>query len=817
MCNPGLPLIARVQESGLKLFFKLEFQNSPGDSNVSGVMTINKPGRFLIGRSEEAQIRFANDNSCSRKAAFLDATESGLFLDPIAGASPSSVNGAVVSQRTELRSGDVIGMGNQRFRIAELSAASSAAPRPAPQPGQAPAMGGGEKTTIMTSADLASAASGAGPSRIDIGETSTMIGRASQSGMVTLNHPAVSRVHAELRRRDGTAFIRDRGSVNGTFVNGKRLSGATALKEGDTVSIGPYAFHYSKSALLTVQFDENAPVLEAVGLTVDVKDRQSGKPMRILDDVNLQVKKGEFVCIVGSSGSGKSTLVNLLSARTELTKGIQGVVKMKGADLRANFASLKNKMAYVPQNNALHETLSLRQALGFAAKLRLQPDLTAKDRARVVESAAKAVDLSQHLFKKISILSGGQKKRASLASEMLASPEVLFLDEVTSGLDEATDREIMSLMRKRADAGMTIVCVTHTLANIQAFCDKLVVMGNGGIPTFIGSPREALQFFNVETLGDIFDCLAETGPEPWRQRAAQMLPSFRSTGKAAASSAQAPAAVMPAAPMNYTGILRQLGILTHRSTLLTLADTKFLLMAFVQSIMIGAMLGYAYSEFGDAGEEISSRIALLMALGTSALWLGTNTAASNIVGEALIFQRERDVNVSTIAFVLSKFLVSGVFSVIQVSLVLFLAAALAEDLPGNDFIQWCFMAIGALIGVGIGLSISAFSNTQEQANTIVPLALIPQLILAGVLVPALPEPGVWFSKVSISAFWMTEGMTDVYIRYADTAPSQINVATGRPEELEAESAYTAFVVLFLHLGGCLTGAVGLALNRFNRR
>ena len=112
---------------------------------------------------------------------------------------------------------------------------------------------------------------------------------------------------------------------------------------------------------------------------------------------------------------------------------------------------------------------------------------------------------------------------------------------------------------------------------------------------------------------------------------------------------------MPKAPMNYTGILRQLGILTHRSTLLTLADTKFLLMAFVQSIMIGAMLGYAYSEFGDAGEEISSRIALLMALGTSALWLGTNTAASNIVSEALIFQRERDVNVSTIAFVLSSF------------------------------------------------------------------------------------------------------------------------------------------------------------------
>ena len=122
-----------------------------------------------------------------------------------------------------------------------------------------------------------------------------------------------------------------------------------------------------------------------------------------------------------------------------------------------------------------------------------------------------------------------------------------------------------------------------------------------------------------------------------------------------------------------------------------------------------------------------------------------------------------------------------------------------------------------MIGVGMGLAISAFSNTQEQANTIVPLALIPQLILAGVLVPALPEPGVLFSKVSISAFWMTEGMTDVYIRFADTTPVQINPATGARENLEAENANLAFFVLVLHLMGCLTAAVILALNRFNRR
>ncbi len=695
----------------------------------------------------------------------------------------------------------MVEIGRQKFVIRNLQ--SKAQPSQFADP---------EKTSILTDA-FERPTKTSGPSQIPIHEKSTIIGRGTAANTVTLKHPTVSRVHAEVRQRSGTAFIRDRGSVNGTFVNGKRISGAMALSENDSVSIGPFAFQYSKSALRAIRFDENAPVLETMGLTVDVKNHSGGGQLRILDDVNLSIAKGEFVCIVGSSGSGKSTLVNLLSARTLPTSG---VVHMKGVNLAANFAALKHDMAYVPQNNALHETLTLRQALNFAAKLRLQPDLTAKARNKIVEDGAKAVDLDGRLDMKIKDLSGGQKKRASLASEILASPAVLFLDEVTSGLDEATDREIMELMRKRADAGMTVICVTHTLANIHAFCDKLVVMGNGGIPTFIGSPREALDFFGVETLGDIFDSLSEAGPKRWREKAKQSLSSFQNV-KSAPASAQATSVAAIPALTNRTSIIRQLGILTHRSALLTIADTKYLLMAVIQSFMIGAMLGYAYSEFGDPGEEITSRIALLMALGTSALWLGTTSAASNIVGEALIFQRERDVNVSTIAFVLSKFIVSGFFSVLQVSLVLFLAAQLAEDLPGNDFIQWGFMALGALIGVGMGLAISAFSNTQEQANTIVPLALIPQLILAGVLVPALPELGVWFSKVSISAFWMTEGMTDIYIRFADKTPTQINLTTGRSEELEAESAFLAFIVLTLHLGGCVMGAIGLALNRFNRR
>jgi ABC-type multidrug transport system ATPase subunit len=639
-----------------------------------------------------------------------------------------------------------------------------------------------------------------------------IIGRNPPEGGITLFHPAVSRVHAEVGQQGGTAYISDKNSTNGTYINAQRIQGAVQLQEGDNVSIGPFAFRYSGNMLTPVEFDPAIPILETSNLFVDVKNRVGGGTLRILDNVSLSISKGHFVCIVGSSGSGKSTLMNILAARTLPTSG---EVRMKGVNLATNFAALKHEIAYVPQNNVLHEALTLRHALNYAARLRLPPDLKSDSRNQIVTDAAQVVDLGERLDMKIMDLSGGQKKRASLASEMLSSPDVLFLDEVTSGLDEATDREIMALMRKRADDGMTIVCVTHTLANVQNFCDTLIIMGRGGIPTYIGPPRGALDFFGVETLGEIFDRLDEFGPEKWREHAYQKLPAMQK-GAEQGSQSQPVTGKLPVTTRRPS-ILRQWGILTQRNTRLTLGDTKNLIMALLQSFMIGGMLGYAYSDFGGAGIEISSRIALLMALGTSALWLGTTTASTNIVGEALIFQRERDVNVSTIAFVLSKFVVSGIFTVLQVSLVFMLASGLAQEMPGDFVRQWGFMALGALIGVAMGLLISAFSNTQEQANTIVPLALIPQLILAGVLVPALPELGVWFSKATISAFWMTEGMTDTYIQYTYPIPEVINASTGMPEPLEAESAGLAVCMLLLHLGGCLTAAIGLAIYRFTKR
>ena len=126
-------------------------------------------------------------------------------------------------------------------------------------------------------------------------------------------------------------------------------------------------------------------------------------------------------------------------------------------------------------------------------------------------------------------LSGGQVKRASLANELVARPSLLFLDEVTSGLDEQTDREVMELFRQVADGGKTVVCITHSLANVEATCHLVVILTEGGRLAFVGTPDEAKAYFQIARLGDVYRKLAEDKPEAWhdRFRASPLLPALR--------------------------------------------------------------------------------------------------------------------------------------------------------------------------------------------------------------------------------------------------------------------------------------------------
>jgi ABC-type multidrug transport system ATPase subunit len=244
-----------------------------------------------------------------------------------------------------------------------------------------------------------------------------------------------------------------------------------------------------------------------------VQDATTGQPLTLLDDISLAIRPGEFVCVPGPSGSGKSTLLSALSARTPLE---HGGVTINGRNLVTNFDALKHDVAVVPQQVALHESLPVETALLYTARLRLPPDTAEGERRAIVGEMLTTVGLAERRQTKIRDLSGGQVKRASLANEILSRPNLLFLDEVTSGLDEQTDRDMMRLFRQIADTGKTVLCVTHSSANVEAHCHAVVILASGGKLAFVGSPAEALTYFSIRRLGDVYDRLSELPADQWQ-------------------------------------------------------------------------------------------------------------------------------------------------------------------------------------------------------------------------------------------------------------------------------------------------------------
>jgi len=246
-----------------------------------------------------------------------------------------------------------------------------------------------------------------------------------------------------------------------------------------------------------------------------VADHATGKPVMLLSDISLQIKSCDFVCIIGPSGSGKTTLLKILSGRNKPT---HGQVVVDCIDLFQNFNVLKKKIAFVPQRDILYEKLSTESGLTYTAKLRLAPDTTPLQIQNTVSQTIQSVGLTERASTQIENLSGGQRKRSCLGNEILSQPEILFLDEVTSGLDEHSDQEIMSLLKDLASAGKAIIMVTHNLANIEQTCNKVIILSKHGCLAFYGTPDEAKEYFGIDSLGQIYPVLEKQSPREWMHK-----------------------------------------------------------------------------------------------------------------------------------------------------------------------------------------------------------------------------------------------------------------------------------------------------------
>ncbi|HEY0756820.1 MAG TPA: FHA domain-containing protein [Ktedonobacteraceae bacterium] len=328
------------------------------------------------------------------------------------------------------------------------------------------------------------------------------IGRAP-GNTVVLRHPQVSARHAVLEKVESGYRIVDANSTNHVFVNGKQSS-SQQLRTGDEIRIGPYRLTYSGTELK--QFDESSNIrIDALGL------KKSGtNNVILLNDISIAIPPRKFVALVGGSGAGKSTLMDALNG---LRPAQEGSVLYNGEDYYRNLAAFNTQLGYVPQDDIVHRDLTVEHALYYAARLRLPGDFTREQIQWRIDEVLEDVEMTERRGLLVSKLSGGQRKRVSIALELLANPSIFFLDEPTSGLDPGLDRKMMTLLRHLADKGHTIVLVTHATNNINS-CDYVCFLAQNGRLAFFGPPNIAKTYFEKTDFAEIYSSLEPSKEHP---------------------------------------------------------------------------------------------------------------------------------------------------------------------------------------------------------------------------------------------------------------------------------------------------------------
>ncbi|MGW2277139.1 FHA domain-containing protein [Streptomyces sp. NPDC001770] len=572
------------------------------------------------------------------------------------------------------------------------------------------------------------------------------IGRALENELV-VSDLQVSRHHAEFHATpDGRFEIRDLGSHNGTYVNGQQLqkSGSAFLGPNDIVGVGHSTFRLVGDRL--EEFVDTGEVsFSARHLTVTV---DGGK--QILKDVSFGIPEKSLVAVIGPSGSGKSTL---LKALTGYRPADQGDVLYDNRDLYKQFAELRQRIGLVPQEDILHKELKVTKALKYAAKLRFPADTTEAERQARIHEVLVELKLDIHKDKKVTSLSGGQRKRVSVALELLTKPSLIFLDEPTSGLDPGMDRDVMQLLRGLADDGRTVLVVTHSVAEL-AICDKLLVMAPGGAVAYFGPPEEALNFFGYDTWADVFSAFENYRDYDWagRWRGSQHYQMYAADIDAVAAqpvNTAPPQQLRPPKPQGWatqlwTLIRRYVSVIASDKGLLSLMVALPAVLGIV-SLIIPAKLGLAAPAEPHKFNTKAGTILLILAVGMC--FSGAANSVRELIKERVIYERERATGISRSAYLMSKVIVLGLITALQGVIICAIGLStrqLPEEglvLPPAAEICVAIMALG-FTSMMIGLVISSLVKTAEMTMPLLVMFAIVQVVFTGILFQIYDSPGL---------------------------------------------------------------------------
>jgi len=565
------------------------------------------------------------------------------------------------------------------------------------------------------------------------------IGR-SATNEITLDDPTVSRFHANISFVDNAYWVEDLKSTNKTYLNGTELKEKTRLKDSDVITISFYSLNLLEG-LKDLRKQRNA--IEAIAIQKKYPNNKIG-----LQSLSLEIPHSTFAALMGPSGCGKSTLLKCLNADNPATAG---EVFIHGLSLEKNFNLIKKKIGYVPQDDIIHKELSVFKTLYYAAKLRLPDDTTDEEINRRIDKVIQSLNLDQDKDKdirnsKVASLSGGQRKRISIAVELLTEPTILFLDEPTSPLDPETIENFLKSLQDLTKEGTTIVMVTHKPEDLN-YVDQVIFLGTQGHLTYKGPSNLLTSHFEVNNIVEVYSKMSNL----------DKVSKYYQKPQEIAYQKENAVEIKRDKP---DSLFLQLYWLIIRYLKIKINDKENLILLLAQPIIIAGLVCLVFNEF---------RIGVLFLMAISAVWFGISNSAKEIVGELSVYKRERMFNLNIHTYILSKWSVLSIIAFIQTIIFVSIIYVNFKVNANSDFPEtylrsfWqstFFMFYISFSATLVGLLLSAFFNTTEKVMTVVPIMLMPQIMLAGVMTKIDSTLVEILSFVTLGR-WGTEGFARI--------------------------------------------------------
>jgi ABC-type multidrug transport system ATPase subunit/pSer/pThr/pTyr-binding forkhead associated (FHA) protein len=569
------------------------------------------------------------------------------------------------------------------------------------------------------------------------------LGRGSDCDVI-LNNNTISKHHASITlsksSNDNVYFLEDLNSTNGTFVNGRKIKGIKKINIHDKIYIGRYQLSLDGK----VKDLNEELAITAVGI-----EKTYSNGVAALKKMDLSIPSKSIIAIMGPSGCGKSTLLKSLNGDSPPTKG---KVYLFNQELYANWQYLKTQIGYVPQDDIVHQELTVQQSLFYTAKLRLE-NISYLEIEKKINQVLTDLNIIDKKYNLISNLSGGQRKRVSIAVELMTDPLIMFLDEPTSPLDPQTVEDFLGILRKLSENGTTVLMVTHKPEDLE-YMDEVIFMAEGGNMVYQGDTKRYKDYFNVKTAVSVFSQISGRSSKVWIEKYLNPRPLSNSTSSSSFKQSS-----------SETSMLNQFFWLTRRYFSIKINDKVNSILMLLQAPIIAILICLIF-------KQITSAVLFMIAI--SAIWLGTQNAAREIVCEKAIYKRERMFNLYIFPYIFSKISVLSFFSVIQ-SMIFMIILTIHYNgsnvmVDINDplylFFWMVFLSISATF---LGLLLSSLVKTSERAMTILPLILLPQIMLAG-LISKVSNGIVEFISYFTISRWGVEGFNIIQENIIENFP-----------------------------------------------